>query len=99
MFNLFARKTKPTIANAVPVMGGSMYDFAAAERREFIRRDAGFLPPVLAAKRDISIKRLGTAYQLHRKYDPAKHPNHPRIGIRRTDTIIERHNYRAGVDL
>lgn len=95
---MFKRKPKPVIS-ATPVMGGSMYDFATAERREFLRRDAGYLPAVLAAKRDISIERLGTAYQLHRKYDPAKHPTHPRIGVARTDSIIERHQFRAGVDL
>ena len=62
------------------------------EQREFICRD-------LTAKRDISIKQLGTAYQMHPQYDPAKHPNHPRIGVARTNAIIERHNYRAGVNL
>lgn len=85
MFNLFTRKVKSTIFT---------------EQREFICRDAGFLPFLLAAKRDISIKQLGTAYQMHPQYDPAKHPNHPRIGVARTNAIIERHNYyRAGVNL
>ena len=95
---MFKRKPKPVIS-ATPVMGGSMYDFATAERREFLRRDAGYLPAVLAAKRDISIEQLGTAYQLHPEYQPEKYPHHPRIGVARTDSIIERHNYRAGVDL
>lgn len=95
----FKRNEKPVMGNATPVMGGRMYDFATAEKREFLRRDAGFLPVKLAAKRDVSIERLGVAYQLHPQYDPAKFPHHPRIGVARTDAIIERHNYRAGVDL
>lgn len=95
---LFKRKPKPVIS-ATPVMGGRMFDFATAERREFLRRDAGYLPAVLAAKRDISIERLGTAYQLHPEYKPEEFPTHPRIGVARTDSIIERHQFRAGVDL
>ena len=95
----FKRKQKPAMLNATPVMGGAMFDFATAERREALRRDAGLLPVKLAAKRDACIERLGVAYQLHPQYDPAKFPHHPRIGVARTDAIIERHNYRAGVDL
>lgn len=95
----FKRKQKPEMGNATPVMGGAMFDFATAERQQALRRDAGYLPVTLAAKRDVSIERLGTAYQLHPQYDPAKYPHHPRIGVARTDAIIERHNFRAGVDL
>lgn len=93
----FKRQPKTTI-NATPVMG-RMYDFATKEKQEFLRRDAGYLPVHLAAKRDISIDRLGKAYQLHPEYRPEEYPHHPRIGVARTDSIIERHNYRAGVDL
>lgn len=93
---MFKRQPKPTI-NATPV--GLMYDFATKEKREFLRRDAGYLPVQLAAKRDVSIERLGKAYQLHPEYRPEDYPHHPRIGVARTDSIIERHNYRAGVDL
>ena len=96
---MFERKPAKPVISATPVMGGSMYDFATAERREFLRRDAGLLPVKLAAKRDISIERLGTAYQLHPEYQPEKYPHHPRIGVRRTDTIIQQHQFRAGVDL
>lgn len=95
----FKRKQKAVMGNATPVMGGSMYDFATAERQQALRRDAGYLPVALAAKRDVAIERLGVAYQLHPEYRPENFPHHPRIGVARTDAIIERHNFRAGVDL
>ena len=95
----FKRKQKAAMGNATPVMGGAMFDFATAERQQALRRDAGYLPVALAAKRDVSIERLGKAYQLHPEYRPENYPHHPRIGVARTDSIIERHNYRAGVDL
>lgn len=94
----FNRKQKPKIA-ATPVMGGSMYDFATSERREALRRDAGFLPVVLAAKRDASIDMLGEAYQMHPKYDPAKYPHHPRIGVMRTEEARKQFEQRFGVTI
>ena len=88
----FKRKQKPT-------MGGAMFESAPTERQQALRRDAGYLPVQLAAKRDVSIERLGKAYQLHPEYKPEDYPHHPRIGVARTNATIERHNFRAGVDL
>lgn len=57
-----------------------MQDYAKQIRAEFIRKSAGLLPAKLAAKRDIRIEQLGSAYQLHPAYNAEKHPKHPRIG-------------------
>lgn len=95
----FKRKQQPVMKNATPIMGGAMFDFATSERREALRRDAGFLPVVLAAKRDASIDRLGEAYQMHPKYDPEKYPHHPRIGVMRTEEARKQFEQLFGVTI